>query len=121
MAPNWETSHYGQLADLQSFDNGTYYYGSAEEVLTPSTYSPSGYVQYLSQKGTLHLSLLESDAYTYYGYHIGVAPNAETYGCSNNEIPGPDVNTTQYLKSIGCTVVVQNTTWLVLELAAHCT
>jgi|HubBroStandDraft_4_1064222.scaffolds.fasta_scaffold3036119_1 hypothetical protein len=52
-----------------------------------------------------------------YGYFIGYAPTYFlTNGCGNLEYP-PNVNTTQYLESMGCTFKLENTTWLIFELS----
>lgn len=53
-----------------------------------------------------------------YGFYSAKGP---TYiidqGCPNTEIPGPNINITQFFQQQGCTFTIQNGTWLVIDMS----
>ena len=108
-------------------EDGHYYithYGAGggdfgEVVFYPSGSTPLEYVNQLKTEDPLHWQLLVSTRFSSYGYHIGNGPDIEAEGYCNapNELPGPGINVSQWLTSYGCTPVVINTTWLVIDLS----
>jgi hypothetical protein len=127
MSANYGISHYGYDQDFQSYYGTIYNTYFGEEVLYPSGYSPSGYVSDIQSSAPLHWQELASNNYNYYGYDIQSGPTYEIYGpdggyalCPVTEIPGPNINVSQYFASYGCSVVVSNQTWFVIELASAC-
>jgi len=113
---NYEISHYGVTQDDE--DYGIY---AAEEVLFPSG-SPAAYASQLSVDDPLHWQLLIGNSYTYYGDYIGSGPVIESYcpSSARTEIPGPNINVSQYLISQGCTPVTETATYLMVELDNIC-
>ncbi len=106
MVPNYQISHYGFQQDP-----------FGEEVLFPDGFSPSGYLADLASFAPIHYNGLMDKGVSQYGFYIGSGP---TYllnqGCGAREIPGPDINESQFFEAHGCTYTVENGTWLVLEL-----
>lgn len=127
MSANYGISHYGYNQDFQSYYGTIYNTYFGEEVFYPSGYTPSGYVSDIQSSAPLHWQLMASGNFSYYGYDIQNGPNYEIYGpnggyslCPVTEIPGPNINVSQYFASYGCSVVVSNQTWFVIELASAC-
>lgn len=104
---HYQITHYGAGA-----------YDVGEVVFYPSGYSPNSYATDIRTTGPLHWQLLVSPEFGYYGYYIGNGPvvEAENYCGAPSELPGPGINVTQWYESYGCTPVVGNTTWLVIDL-----
>lgn len=118
---NWDITHYGFANDSISFMNGRYEYYTGEDVLLPSGYTPSGYIPYLMQDAPLHFDSLTDNNFSYYGYYIGSAPVISVYQpCSVTELPGPNINVTQYYEQHNCQTTVSSTTWLVIDLSEQC-
>lgn len=134
MAANYGISHYEYDQDFNEFWPGGYAYGDAiytgfgEEVFYPSGYTPSGYVSDIQTSAPGHWQLLLNNTLDYYGYHIQNGPTYEILGpgggygapCPVTEIPGPNINVSQYFAQYGCSVVTANDTWFVIELASVC-
>ena len=124
MVTNPAISHYGYEEDYNKFFSQYQGYTiliTSEEVLFPSGYTPSQYVQFMINNAPIHWQGLMDQAYTYYGYYIGYGPSYIVIGsCPSTEIPGPGINITQYYDSQGCSYELVNTTWLVLELSNWC-
>ena len=56
-------------------------------------------------------------AFTEYGYFFGTGPSVEVGpGCSATEVPGPNINITQYVISRGCSYVIADEIWFILIL-----
>lgn len=127
MSANYGISHYGYNQNFQSFYGTVYNTYFGEEVFYPSGYTPSGYVSDIQTSAPLHWQLLSSNNFSDYGYYIRNGPDYVIYGpnggyatCSVTEIPGPNINISQYFAQYGCTVAVSNQTWFVIELASSC-
>lgn len=131
MSANYGISHYGYDQDFSNFYGTIYNTYFAEEVFYPNLGlfgdTPSSYPSYIESKAPIHWQLLMDNNYSYYGYNIQNGPNYEIYGpdggyavCPVTEIPGPNINLTQFFAQYGCSVVVVNTTWFVMELASAC-
>jgi uncharacterized protein YkwD len=124
MIQNPAISHYGFDQDFNEYFSQ--YQNSlslliGEEVLHPSGYTPDEYVQYMQSNAPIHWEGLIDGNYTYYGYYIGYGPDYIIIGsCPVTEIPGPNINVPQYFKSYGCSVELENDTWLVIELSNWC-
>ncbi|HVC58501.1 MAG TPA: hypothetical protein VND15_03445 [Candidatus Acidoferrales bacterium] len=111
---NYEISHYGVSQDNQQY--GIY---DAEEILFQSG-SPAEYASQLSVDDPLHWQLLTDTSYTYYGYYIGNGPDVESFCNPPPEIPGPNINVSQYLESKGCTPITETATYFIVELDNVC-
>ena len=122
MIQNPAISHYGFDQDyneyLSQYQN---FLSVGEEVLYPNGYTPKDYVQYMQSNAPIHWEGLLNSNYMYYGYYIVYGPTYAIIGlCSVTEIPGPNINVPQYLQSYGCSVDIENDTWLVIELSNWC-
>ncbi len=113
---NWQISSFG--LDRANQD----YFGSAnaiqEQVLYPAGYKPSTY--YSTFINTVFKYAMMDPNYSAYSYHIGSAPSVSPKGLCLVPIPGTNVNMTQYYSRYGCSTTVENTVWLLLELAPTC-
>ena len=124
MIQNPTISHYNFDQDFDRYLNQ--YQNSlslliGEEVLYPDGYTPSDYIQILQSEAPIHWEGLIDSNYTYYGYYIGYGPTYAIIGsCPVTEIPGPNINIPQYFQSYGCSVEIENSTWLVIELSNWC-
>jgi len=122
MIQNPAISHYGFDQDYNEyFSQYQNFLSVGEEVLYPNGYTPKDYVQYMQSNAPIHWEGLLNSNYMYYGYYIGYGPTYAIVGsCSVTEIPGPNINVPQYLQSYGCSVEIENDTWLVIELSNWC-
>ena len=90
-----------------------------EEILYPSGKDPMTYPAYLKQNAPGHYDGLVDPAYSQFGYFFGTGPSVDIGpGCSATEIPGPNINITQFVISHGCDYVVADEVWFILILAA---
>jgi uncharacterized protein YkwD len=122
MIQNPAISHYGFDQDYNEY-LGQYqdFLSVGEEVLYPDGYTPKDYVQFLQSEAPIHWNGLLDSNYMYYGYYIGYGPTYAIIGsCPVTEILGPNINVPQYLQSHGCSVEIENSTWLVIELSNWC-
>ncbi len=90
-------------------------------------YTPSGYIVDLISSAPIHWKGLLSTDYSYYGYYVKngpgysiLGPNNGQVSCQTTEIPGPNINVTQYFAQYGCTTQLTTDTWFVIELAPLC-
>ena len=133
MVQNYGISHYGYAKDFnKTWPYGVsygdeIYYGFGEEVFYPSGYMPSSYVQQIITTAPLHWQELTDKNLTTYGYYIDNGPAYEILGpndgytaCPVTEIPGPNINISQYFAQYGCSVETANLTYFVIELAPFC-
>jgi len=124
MIQNPAISHYGFDQDFNEYFSQYQNYLSlsiGEEVLYPDGYTPDEYVQDMQSSAPIHWEGLIDANYTYYGYYIGYGPDYVIIGsCPVTEIPGPNINVPQYFQSYGCSVELENDTWLVIELSNWC-
>ena len=120
---NYEISHYGFDQDFNSYFSGQSI-AVGEVVFYPEGETPSQFVTTLIDSAHLYWKLLMDPEFTQYGYFVGRgdAVIAEGVGAgsppSTIEIPGPNINITQFIANEGYTPVVQNSTWLVIDLAS---
>ncbi len=90
-----------------------------EEILYPNNRNPTTYPGYLKTNAPGHYSGLVDPAYTQYGYFFGSGPSVDIGpGCPATEIPGPNINITQYVISHGCTYVIADEIWFIVILGA---
>ena len=122
MIQNPAISHYGFDQDYNEYlSQYQDFLSVGEEVLYPNGYTPKDYAQYMQSNAPIHWEGLLNSNYMYYGYYIGYGPTYAIIGsCSVTEIPGPNINVPQYLQSYGCSVDIENDTWLVIELSNWC-
>jgi len=124
MIQNPAISHYGFNQDFDEYFSqyqNSLFLLIGEEVLYPDGYTPNEYVQYMQSNAPIHWKGLIDATYTYYGFYIGYGPDYIIIGsCPVTEIPGPNINVPQYFKSYGCSVELENDTWLVIELSNWC-
>ena len=121
MIQNPTISHYGFDQDyneyLSQYQN---FLSVSEEVFYPNGYTPKDYVQILQSEAPIHWEGLIDSNYTYYGYYIGYGPTYVIIGsCPVTEIVG-SIDVLQYFQSHGCSVELENDTWLVIELSNWC-
>ena len=134
MAANYGISHYGYAQDFDKYWPNGYTYGNliytgfAEEVFFPTGQTPNQYVSYVMTQAPAHWELLLNSSLIYYGYYIGNGPAYEILGpddgygglCPVTEIPGPNINISQFFAQYGCSVQVSNQEYFVIEIAAVC-
>ncbi len=121
MIQNYGISHYGYNQDFESYYGTIYdtYFG--EEVFYPSGTTPNQQIQDIMTNAPLHWKELSSSNYSYYGYYISNGPALDIINyCSITEIPGPNINISQFFASHGCTTEVTNETWFVIEISSSC-
>jgi len=111
---NYEISHYGMDEDCKKY--GIY---TVEEILFPLG-SPSGYLSQLMKNDPLHWQILKDNSYTYFGYYIGKGPSVASDCNPPPEIPGPNINIPEYLKSKGCNPTTITNDYLIIELSKVC-
>jgi hypothetical protein len=121
MVQNYAISHYGYDQDFQTYYGTVYNTYFGEEVFYLSGTTPSEQLQQIMTQAPVHWQELASHNYSYYGYYIGTGPTLEIVNyCSVTEIPGPNINTTQFFAEHGCTTEVTNEQWFVIEIASSC-
>ncbi len=103
-------------------DAGNFFGGSPpvlmELLLYPESNNPISYESYLQAYGPGHWGALVNSSFSQYGYYIGEAPyETVIQPCPVSEIPSGGLNITQYFQQFGCSVRVQQTTWLVIILS----
>jgi hypothetical protein len=90
-----------------------------EEILYPSSRDPATFPEYLHQNAPGHWSGLMNPIYTKYGYFFGVGPTVVVGpGCPAQEIPGPNINITQYVVAHGCDYVIADQIWFIIILGS---
>jgi hypothetical protein len=115
---DFEISHYGFDQNFNSFFGGQNI-EVGEEVFYPLGATPEEYVNMLIHGAPNHWSLLMDASMRYYGFYIGYAPSVATQGsCAIQEISQANINVSQYFIENGCTPIVINTVWLVIDLAS---
>jgi len=121
MIQNPAISHYNFDQDFDEYLSQYQDFLSVdEEVLYPNGYTPKDYVQLLQSEAPIHWKGLIDSNYTYYGYYIGYGPTYTIIGsCPVTEIVG-SIDVPQYFQSHGCSVELENATWLVIELSNWC-
>lgn len=132
MASNYGISHYGYDQDFSSFYGTIYNAYFAEEVFYPNLGpygdTPNSYTSYVQSSAPLHWQLLTSGNYSSYGFYIANGPSYVILGpgggygaeCPVTEIPGPNINVSQFFAQYGCSVQVANETYFVIEVASGC-
>ncbi|MDE1853578.1 MAG: hypothetical protein KGI38_07515 [Thaumarchaeota archaeon] len=113
-----DISDYGLSADTASFLPGS---GASPMILEllffPGSSGPLTYATELQQIAPGHWSALTNTAYSQFGYFIGSGPyEFVNLPCPVLEVPSAGINITQYFEQAGCTVGLQQTTWLVIIL-----
>jgi len=121
MIQNPVISHYGFDQDYNEYlSQYQDFLSVSEEVLYPDGYTPKDYVQLLQSEAPIHWNGLLDYNYMYYGYYIGYGPTYAIIGsCPVTEIVG-SIDVPQYFQSHGCSVELENDTWLVIELSNWC-
>lgn len=113
---NYEISHYGFEADAARFFGSIY--GVGEVVFFPEGSSPESYANGLPASAPGHWQLLMDGSLRGYGFYLGKGPTIEVdVGCPTTEIPGPNINVTQFFLSQGCQPYVTTSTWLVIDMS----
>jgi len=114
---NWQISSFGLGKTSQIYFGG--YNSIREVVLHPAGYKPIPY--YDTYVNSLSSSSALDPRYTAYSYHIGTASGVVPSSLCLAPLPPEGVNMTQYYPHNGCSTTIENTTWLVFELASTCT
>jgi len=120
MVSNYEISHYGFQQDVASyFGNVKQQVAVGEVVYFPSGSSPESYMQDVETNSPIHWNTMIDSQYHYFGYYIGSGPTYQVdKGCTHAEVPGPNINMTEYFTSNGCSFTVTTATWLVLDFSS---
>ena len=116
-----DISDYGFGADVSSYfrANATKPIIS-EDLLYPNmtTQDPYTYASILQGSAPGHWASLTDKNYTHFGYYFGTGPyEVVQQPCPVTEIPGGGINITQFFENAGCSVSVQQATWLVVVLS----
>jgi len=113
-----------QISDYNFTVDYHRYFGASEptifeEILYPAGRDPATYPNYLHQTAIGHYTAIVDTVYTKYGYFFGTGPAVEVGpGCSATEVPGPNINITQFAVSHGCSYVIADEIWFILILGA---
>ncbi len=90
-----------------------------EEILYPAGKDPATFPDYLHTNAPGHWAGLMNPQYAKYGYFFGTGPSVVIGpDCSAKEIPGPDINITQYVILHGCDYVIADQIWFIIVLGA---
>ncbi|MDG6999045.1 MAG: hypothetical protein JRN15_08020 [Nitrososphaerota archaeon] len=130
---NYEISHFGFDTDAQSYFGSIYNLGEVvfyPETVTQScidfvcsnnviTPDPTSFASGIQANDPGHWQVLTDSSLTHYGFFSAEGP---TYiinqGCPNTEIPGPNINITQFFEQQGCTFSIMKGNWLVIDLSS---
>lgn len=117
-----DISDYGFVTDASKFfgENATRP-AVTEDLLFPTlaTQDPYTYVNSLQGAAPGHWASLTDKNYTHFGFYVGTGPyEVVRQPCPISEVLGAGVNITQYFESAGCSVSVQQSTWLVIVLGS---
>ena len=83
-----------------------------------TTQDPYTYASILQGSAPGHWASLTDKNYTHFGYYFGTGPyEVVQQPCPVTEIPGGGINITQFFENAGCSVSVQQATWLVVVLS----
>lgn len=111
-----------QISDYNFSSDYNKFFGSSgptlfEEILYPAGKDPATFPAYLHQYAIGHWTGLMDSLFTKYGYFFGTGPSVEVGpGCSATEVPGPNINITQYVISHGCSYVIADEIWFIIIL-----
>jgi hypothetical protein len=114
----YQISDFNFTADYQRFFGPT---GPSvfEEILYPAGKNPATFPDYLHTNAPGHWAGLMATGYTKYGYFFGTGPSVVIGpDCSAKEIPGPNINITQFVISHGCDYVIADQIWFIMILGA---
>jgi hypothetical protein len=103
-------THFGASTELPQ--------GVGEVIYYPSGFSPEGMVQSIELFSPRHWALMSTSGFTQYGYYLGTGPTIIlNEGCREIELPGPNINVTQYFQKYGCTITWVTSSWLVIDMS----
>jgi hypothetical protein len=111
-----------QISDFNFTADYHRFYGSSgpslfEEILYPAGRDPATFPDYLHTNAPGHWAGLMATGYTKYGYFFGTGPSVVIGpDCSAKEIPGPNINITQFVISHGCDYVIADQIWFIIIL-----
>jgi hypothetical protein len=112
-------SDYGLYGDEASFFGANTTPPIVEILLYPTIYSdnPYSYASFVQSSGPGHWAALTDKNFTHYGYYVGTGPyEVVREPCPVYEIPRAGINITQFFESYGCSVSLEQATWLVIIL-----
>jgi uncharacterized protein YkwD len=120
MVANYQISHYGFDQDVASyFGQVSHQIAVGEVVYFPVGTSPEQYLQEIQSDSPGHWQTMMDTSYHNFGYYIGQGPAYEVdKNCPTVEVPGPNINESQYFAAQGCTFTIVNTTWLVIDFTS---
>lgn len=117
MRAQYDISDYNFTNDLVHYF-GTFNANVFEEILYPSGMDPATFPDYLHDKAIGHWQGLMNPAYSQYGYFFGTGPTVVVGpSCSVSEVPGPNINITQYVIDNGCSYIVADQIWFIIILS----
>jgi hypothetical protein len=111
-----------QISDFNFTADYHRFFGSSgpsvfEEILYPAGTNPATFPDYLHTNAPGHWAGLMATGYTKYGYFFGTGPSVVIGpDCSAKEIPGPNINITQFVISHGCDYVIADQIWFIIIL-----
>jgi len=111
-----------QISDFNFTGDFQRFFGTSgptlfEEILYPAGQDPASYPSFLHKYAPGHWAGLMNSVFKEYGYFFGTGPAVEVGpGCSATEVPGPNMNITQYVISHGCSYVIADEIWFILIL-----
>jgi hypothetical protein len=120
MVGNYEISHFGFDQDIAAyFGTVKQQIAVGEVVYFPVGSTPQEYMQGIESHSLGHWQTMMDGSYHNFGYYIGSGPAYEVdKACPTVEVPGPNINESQYFQSQGCTFVIINSTWLVIDFTS---
>jgi hypothetical protein len=114
-----DISDYGLSGDISTFfkTNGAQS-TIVELLLFPGGLDPASYASQIQTFGPGLWSALTERNYTHFGYYVGTGPyEVVEVPCSTYEIPSAGINITQFFAAKGCSVTLEQTTWLVIIMS----
>jgi hypothetical protein len=113
-----DISDYGLATDTAAFFGTNATASSiAELLLYPGTDAPYAYESVLQGSAPGHWGALTDVDHSHYGYYIGAGPyEFLDLPCPVTEIPRAGINITQFFGALGCSVGLEQATWLVIIL-----
>jgi hypothetical protein len=116
------TATYGKYVQVTFNSDGSFmvsFPSFGEVVFFPSGFSPDSYASYVQNSAPLHWQVLMDPSLKSFGFYVGLGPTYEiTNGCGSTEIPGPNINESQFFSQNGCQYTIQNGVWLVVDLGS---
>jgi hypothetical protein len=113
---------YGKYTAVSFSPDGTFTVtppALGEVVFFPDGFTADGYAGQTQTTAPGHWQELTDGALSYYGFYLEQGPTISVgSSCPVTEIPGPNINITQFDLDAGCQPILGTGTWLVIDLAS---